>query len=149
VVWSSGFISACVYWTLSVVRSNPAKAWYAATIRLPTLCPLLTLKIIIKKRKNVEKVSTSIAAQHSTATSQSSSSAAASSSSAKQANTSASTSSGNRNSGSGSGSGNGADSDGKSPPQIYPWMKRVHLGQSKSNFSNGFRRPVLTYDFAS
>lgn len=25
------------------------------------------------------------------------------------------------------------EGDGKNPPQIYPWMKRVHLGQSKLN----------------
>ena len=34
--------------------------------------------------------------------------------------------------------GSGAKKEGgdvkSNPPQIYPWMKRVHLGQSKSSF---------------
>lgn len=30
-----------------------------------------------------------------------------------------------------SGTGNSKNSQAQSPPQIYPWMKRVHLGQSK------------------
>ena len=38
-------------------------------------------------------------------------------------------------SGGGSSSGTKKEGDVKSnPPQIYPWMKRVHLGQSKCNF---------------
>lgn len=35
-----------------------------------------------------------------------------------------------------SGSTNNSSSGGKNPPHIYPWMKRVHLGQSKSTLFN-------------
>lgn len=88
-------------------------------------------------------------AQHSTSShssSQSSGSAAsagpagtaaagASSSTKQSSSNSASTSAGNRaGGGASSAGGGGGDADGKSPPQIYPWMKRVHLGQSKSSF---------------
>jgi hypothetical protein len=77
---------------------------------------------------------------HSSSQSSGSAAAAAASSTTKQSSSnSASTSAGNRNSGSGSGSGGGGgDADGKSPPQIYPWMKRVHLGQSKCHSSFQF-----------
>ena len=45
------------------------------------------------------------------------------------ASSTSSTSSGNNNNGS-SKSGGGGSSNQSNPPQIYPWMKRVHLGQN-------------------
>lgn len=83
--------------------------------------------------KNTSQSSTSVRSSASSAISpsaaggQNSTSGAASQSSSSPASSTSSSSSnpGNNNSTSGKSAGNG------NPPQIYPWMKRVHLGQSK------------------
>lgn len=54
-----------------------------------------------------------------------------------QSNSSHNSTSPNSNNGSQSQSGNNTKGSGN-PPQIYPWMKRVHLGQSKQNGSTKF-----------
>lgn len=49
------------------------------------------------------------------------------------ASSTSSTSSGNNNNNGGSSKSGGSGGQSGNPPQIYPWMKRVHLGQSESS----------------
>lgn len=76
------------------------------------------------------------AAQTSGPTSQSSSSPASSTSSSSPGGTN-----------SVGGGGSGKSSNSGNPPQIYPWMKRVHLGQSKFIFTSFLH--VATFIFSA
>ncbi|XP_034234545.1 homeotic protein Sex combs reduced isoform X2 [Thrips palmi] len=58
------------------------------------------------------------------------------------ASSTSSTSSGNNNGSSKSGGGSGSSAN---PPQIYPWMKRVHLGQSTVNANGETKRQRTSY----
>ncbi|KAE8742593.1 Sex combs reduced [Frankliniella occidentalis] len=60
------------------------------------------------------------------------------------ASSTSSTSSGNNNNGS-SKSGGGSSGASGNPPQIYPWMKRVHLGQSTVNANGETKRQRTSY----
>ncbi|KAL0271404.1 UNVERIFIED_CONTAM: hypothetical protein PYX00_008508 [Menopon gallinae] len=60
-------------------------------------------------------------------------------SSASPASSTSSTSTG------GGGSGGGGGGNSSNPPQIYPWMKRVHLGQSTVNANGETKRQRTSY----
>ncbi|XP_014219138.1 homeotic protein Sex combs reduced [Copidosoma floridanum] len=62
----------------------------------------------------------------------------ASSASSPASSTSSTSSTGNNSSTKGSGSG-------QNPPQIYPWMKRVHIGQSTVNANGETKRQRTSY----